>query len=665
MMRRSGSRWTWLCPGGSSHHDEDDTVVDSSLFARHMAGGLSRRVVDRASPGRRSTRCRRIYAGGAAGAGPLGLAAGLTTGAESVPDIATPFADAVRRVATRRQRPGSSPAATRCIGDRLGPRPVRHHHRTSNAGRIATHAGGRRLRGLPRGSDPCRKCGVGRWGQHVTAEPARVARGHAMSPRGLVLASALFAVCAGRGMGQDSASVRVARDSVRVRFLDADLRAVLQSLGALLDRPVLLAEIPQNRVTFETPRPIPRQGVLPILRGLVDVHGLRLVEDSAFYRIGPRVAEPPWQATTEPAQGQSQPSLFVIRLHHARAADVAATINLLFGTGSGFEARPGLSTGTLSDELRRSGLPPAAPPAPDSRGGTAATISGPLTLVPDEVTNSLLLRSSRVDFEVIEQAVRQLDIRPLQVLIEVLIVEARKDRSFSLGASVDYSRRDGANEYNAGFGSAGAGDVVIQFMRMARSDVTAILSAAQSRGDVEIVSRPVLLASNNTEASFLVGSQRPFVQVSRSLPTDLPSRDQVIQYRDVGTKLLVRPTINQDGYVSLLIQQEISGATDETQFGAPIISTREARTELLVKDGQTIVLGGLTDLQRERFQTGVPVLSGIPIVGGLFGSARRRSTATELFLFLTPRIIRTDADVDSVTAPRLPPEPERPKRPTP
>ena len=64
---------------------------------------------------------------------------------------------------------------------------------------------------------------------------------------------------------------------------------------------------------------------------------------------------------------------------------------------------------------------------------------------------------------------------------------------------------------------------------------------------MEIISRPVLLASNNTEARFLVGSQRPFVQVSRSLPTDTPVRDQVVQYRDVGTKLTVRPTNNQDG----------------------------------------------------------------------------------------------------------------------
>jgi len=176
---------------------------------------------------------------------------------------------------------------------------------------------------------------------------------------------------------------------------------------------------------------------------------------------------------------------------------------------------------------------------------------------------------------------------------------------------------------------------------------------------VQIVSRPVLLASNNTEARFLVGSQRPFVQVSRSLPTETPTRDQVIQYRDVGTRLTVRPTINQDGYVSLLIQQEVNQATSEVAFDAPVISTREASTRVLVRDGQTIVLGGLRDHQRDVTRSGVPLLSSLPLIGGLFGSASRQTNETELYLFLTPRIIKTDADVDSVTGPRLPKGVER------
>jgi len=127
-----------------------------------------------------------------------------------------------------------------------------------------------------------------------------------------------------------------------------------------------------------------------------------------------------------------------------------------------------------------------------------------------------------------------------------------------------------------------------------------------------------------------------------------------VQYRDVGTKLTIRPTINQDGYVSLLVQQEVNAVTTEVLFDTPVISTTEAATQVLVKDGQTIVLGGLRGKQHSADQTGIPIISHLPIIGGLFGSADRSSSQTELYRFLTLRILKTDADGDSVTAPRLP-----------
>ena len=134
-----------------------------------------------------------------------------------------------------------------------------------------------------------------------------------------------------------------------------------------------------------------------------------------------------------------------------------------------------------------------------------------------------------------------------------------------------------------------------------------VLRAAAERGDATILSRPVLLAANNEEAEINVGSQRPFVQVARVLPTDNTARDQVVQYKDVGTRLRVVPTISDDDYVMLQVTQEVNAATAEQAFDAPIISTRSVDTKLLVRDGQTIVLGGLTDRQRERTQGGVPV----------------------------------------------------------
>jgi general secretion pathway protein D len=422
---------------------------------------------------------------------------------------------------------------------------------------------------------------------------------------------------------------------------------------------VLTVNIPGVRVTLEPPGPIPRGGVLPLLRGLVEAHGLQLVEDSAYYRIEPKPPVVSPEAGRPDGQTAGGPvELFVVRLKHARASDVAATVNLLFGGSGEFSGRSGIGNGTLSDELRRQNVAPEGTPSPSSvPPSRRSALTGEIIIVPDELTNSLLIRASRGDYEVMLQAVEQLDIRPLQVLIEVLIVEFRSDRSFSLGNSVHVPPQSFADGTAGGdLSSAGIGDVIVRLMNLGKADIDATIRIAASRGDAKIVSRPVLLASNNTEATFLVGSQRPFVQVSRSLPTDTPARDQVVQYRDVGTKLTVLPTINQDGYVSLQLQQEFNQATAEVQFDAPVISTREARTQVLVRDGQTIVIGGLRDRQHDRSRSGIPILSGIPLIGGLFGTSSRHTNETELFIFITPRIIGSDEDAARETESRMPEE---------
>lgn len=441
----------------------------------------------------------------------------------------------------------------------------------------------------------------------------------------------------------------IAGDSVTVVVADVDLRSALRGLGRFLDKPLVTGPLPPIQVGFfETPVPVPRSEVPGLIRGLVESFDLVLTEEPSFFRVTQQV-------DPEAERRSAGPPLVVlniIRLRHARAADVAATVNQLYGGGSAYIGSR-LSTNTLSDELRRTQevVPGAAAEASDAAG---AVLGGPVTIVPDELTNAILVRASEEDFELLRQAVEQLDVRPLQVLIEVLIVEARKDRDFSLGVSafVPEQSIDGGT-IEGSYTGAGLGDLVLKVMSLGPLELDAAMAAASRRGDIWIHSRPVLVASNNTEAQLMVGSQQPFVQVSRSLPTDAPQRDQVVQYKDVGTRLSVLPTINEDGYVSLLIQQEISAATGETQFEAPVISSREATTSVMVRDGQTLVIGGLTDVQETEVRSGVPLLSSVPVVGALFGHHSTRTTETELFLFITPWIVRDDDDVERITAPRL------------
>ncbi|MBX9928511.1 MAG: hypothetical protein K2X99_06305, partial [Gemmatimonadaceae bacterium] len=240
------------------------------------------------------------------------------------------------------------------------------------------------------------------------------------------------------------------------------------------------------------------------------------------------------------------------------------------------------------------------------------------------------------------------DLRPLQVLIEVLVAEVRESRDLDVrvtGAATKNPNTATRTTGTLGGEEASTSSFLLRLARGGSLSTDAALSALATRGDVRVLSRPLLLAQNNLEAKILVGSQRPFVQVFRSLPTDAGVRDQVVQYRDVGTSLAILPTINPDGYVSLQLTQEVSSATAETQFGAPVISTREASTHLFVKDGETAVLGGLVDRSAERTRTGIPWLSGLPWIGGLFGSTRATNASSELFLFVTPHIVASDEDL--------------------
>jgi general secretion pathway protein D len=499
-----------------------------------------------------------------------------------------------------------------------------------------------------------------------------------------------------------SSSTRRTGDSIVVRLVDVDLRTAIQALAQYLDFPVLLDAAVQSgagRITLESPRPVVRDEILPLLRGVLDAQRLDFTFDSTarFYRVRRREPMRPapeeQQSVQQPLAlgagqsgpgGMQAPELFVIHLRHARAADVAATVNALYGRASalGELGAPAPGAGpTLGQQLNGNGLAPvdpaAAPPnqtmaeAPMASGrpgrpaasgaelvegaaGRVAQLTGEITIVPDANSNALFVRAGRSDFELINAAVQALDVRPLQVLIEVVIAEVQKDRSFSFGVEASTPEGDvpGLNGVRAKASQKGIGlgDFALHIMRQGPGvDFDATLRASAARGDARILSRPVVLASNGEPAEILVGSQRPFVQVQRSLPTETPSRDQVVQYKDVGTRLTIRPTISADGYVAIALTQEVNAATTETQFDAPVISTRTVQTSLLVRDSQTVVLGGLSDRQREASQGGVPVLSSIPLLGGLFGRASRRSTETEFFLFLTPRIIRTDEDADAVT----------------
>jgi len=467
------------------------------------------------------------------------------------------------------------------------------------------------------------------------------------SSRRIALASAALVFIGARARAQDSTGVRETPAGILINFQDVDLRAVITALAEVGGLNVSYADIPARHTTLRLHQPISKADVLPLLKSVAATNGLQVVQEERVIRL---IAEDTRGQLTTVNKSVPVPEsrLFVYRLKHARSAKLAATLQAIFGSTAG--QAPVIQAATARTPFTTSNADTAKTTtarATNAAVSISATLHAPLQIVSDETTNSLVIHAVDADYEIVRQAIEALDLRPRQVLIEVLIAEVRQSSDLDLGIAAHATREDDPGvSKGSPIGSSSTADLILRLTTNAAFDINVALHALQSRGDVRIISRPVLLAQNNQEAKILVGSQRPFVQVFRSLPTEAAVRDQVVQYKDVGTSLTILPTINADGYVDLQLAQEVSTATTEVQFGAPVISTRETSTHLLVRNGQTAVLGGLVDRTQENSRTGLPFLTEIPLAGHLFGSAAASRVTTELFLFLTPRILETDADID-------------------
>jgi general secretion pathway protein D len=471
-------------------------------------------------------------------------------------------------------------------------------------------------------------------------------------------AAALLLALPGAAAAQGGGGVERTAQGVQIDFQGTDMRLAVAALAEAAGLNVVFGELPSRPVTLRTGAPVPPSMLRSYLESLLRANGLNLVDEGGgLLRVVS--AQGAGEGQQQPVQGSVQRGppgemrVWVHRLRHAPAEDIARSVGALFGIGDrGGAGAPG-EVRSLSEELRTGRYGSAEEGARPTDRSVSAQLQGGVQIVPDPRTNALLIRATAADYETIRAAVDELDTRPLQVLIEVLIAEVRRDRQFGLGVDVripeQLEPRTGAT-IGGELSGGSAGDVVLRVMRLGAVRAEVVLRALAASGEVTILSRPVILAQNNEQARILVGDERPFIQISRALPTDGAVRDQVVQYRDVGTQLTIRPTINPDGYVTMSVLQEVNTATAETQFGAPVISTREAETRLLVKDGNTVVIGGLVDQQRTTANTGIPFLRDIPVLGNLFRSTQRRNTTTELFLFLIPHVLRTDEDVEEATA---------------
>jgi len=321
-----------------------------------------------------------------------------------------------------------------------------------------------------------------------------------------------------------------------------------------------------------------------------------------------------------------------------------------------------------------------------SRNGKKRAARTPpvLNVTPDQATNSLIIVAPQSEYGNIEEVIKILDKKRKQVYVEAMIMEASTDRLQELGtkwrAAVKHNgepiviggvgKIDTATTLSiinglSGFSMGGLGnffdvpvtavgsDGSVSTTTLTAPGFAALFSSEEFKDVINVLSTPQILTSDNEEAEIFVGENSPFISQGEKSAATTASVINTIQRTDVGIILRINPQITEGNYVKLEVFQEISAvksASDDilTTVG-PTTTKRTTKTSVVVKDGRTVVIGGLMQEREEISINKVPILGDIPILGWLFKYRFKKKDKRNLLVFLSPHIIKEEYDLTTIT----------------
>jgi general secretion pathway protein D len=383
-----------------------------------------------------------------------------------------------------------------------------------------------------------------------------------------------------------------------------------------------------------------------------------------------------WIAKLDQPASEANERIFVYPLSHATAETLAAVIEKVFRRDaaktsgkSAAAAQPVAAPSVMGQRPAAPGTTVAPAPAPAMAAaaapsdGVASASSASVVVVADKDTNALIIQTASWFYPAVEEVIKKLDVMPKQVLIEVLIAEITLDDTTQFGIQWALKGQGAINVAgeNHGvqsltqniYGGVSPASTGFSFFLTEANRLTAALNAYAKDSKLNILSAPHILATNNKEAKIDVGSEVPILKRTTSDPNNasLTTTTSEIEYRSTGVILTVTPHINEGGYVTLDLQQEVSEAQTNTLGGtdSPIIRKRTAKTTMVVKDQQTLVVGGLILENRDGTREGIPGLNKLPVIGYLFGSTKSHVVKTELVLLISPRVVNNVAEGDALT----------------
>jgi general secretion pathway protein D len=316
---------------------------------------------------------------------------------------------------------------------------------------------------------------------------------------------------------------------------------------------------------------------------------------------------------------------------------------------------------------------PATPPPPTGPiSGVVPTATGErkITITPDKATNSLVVTAIPEDYQALVEVIKRLDIPRRQVYVEAAVVEITLEKTKELGvefrSTSDFTTNSPVVFGGESFGlinnlardpfalsglAIGLVSGTITFGGQQFLNIGALIQAIQRENDINVLSTPHLLTTDNQEAEIVVASNIPFVtSTSQSTVSTLVS----IERKDVGITLRFTPQVSEGDKVTLKIFEEISAIQPTVAAGlnpeqvGPTTSKRTAKTTVVVDSRQTIIIGGLFRDDVDSSEQKIPCLGDIPLLGKLFGRTIDNSRKTNLVIFLTPHIVRTAEDLKRI-----------------
>lgn len=331
-----------------------------------------------------------------------------------------------------------------------------------------------------------------------------------------------------------------------------------------------------------------------------------------------------------------------------------------------------------------------------AKKGEAPVISKDVKIMADTETNSLIITASRAEFTELENVIKKLDIPRRMVYLEALIMEVDADSSFEVGVNwmAGGVFDDGTGQMLTGFGGSSSyklaetlgtttatdqdGNIVlpanpsigkgfslgvlkqgIQIGGINFPNIGAILKAYKGDSHVNVIATPQILTTDNKKAEISIGENTPYLTRTQAaidntgIDTGIETGSigyQNYEYKDIATKLTITPQINQADVLRLEIATEVSKLKDNSATDKPTTFKRTANTTVLVQDNNTIVIGGIIGLDDNDTVVKVPLLGDIPMLGWLFKSKKTTRKKTNMFIFITPRIIKNPGDMTGVTS---------------